>query len=102
MKFVHWFLLALALVAAPVSVNATSHTSSASLIDGEVRKVDKETRKITIKHGPIANLDMPAMTMVYRLEDASLLDQFKPGDRVHFAADKAGGQYRIIRIELAR
>ena len=34
--------------------------------EGEVRKVDKAAGKITVKHGPIANLDMPGMTMVLR------------------------------------
>ncbi|HWD22336.1 MAG TPA: copper-binding protein, partial [Burkholderiales bacterium] len=62
----------------------------AQLSDGEVRKVDKQAKKITIKHGPLANLDMPAMTMVFQVKDPALLDQIKAGDRVKFQAEKVG------------
>ena len=70
--------------------------------DGEVRKVDKDGGKITLKHGPIPNLDMPDMTMVFRVKDASMLDAVKAGDKVRFTADKVGGQYTVTRIEPAK
>jgi Cu/Ag efflux protein CusF len=73
--------------------------SPSALADGEVRKVDKEAGKITLKHGPIANLDMPSMSMVFRVKDPAMLDQVKPGDTVKFAAEKIGGQYTVTRIE---
>ena len=69
------------------------------LTDGEVRKVDKETKKLTVKHGPIANLDMPAMTMVYQVKDPAMLDQVKAGDRIRFRAEKVGGAYTVTHIE---
>ena len=47
----------------------------AALSDGEVRKVDKDAKKITIKHGPLAKLDMPPMTMVFQVKDPAMLDQ---------------------------
>ena len=71
----------------------------AALADGEVRKVDKEAKKITIRHGPIANLDMPPMTMVFQVADAGMLDHVKPGDKVKFAAEKASGAYTVTKIE---
>jgi Cu/Ag efflux protein CusF len=71
----------------------------AALSDGEVRKVDKDAKKITIKHGPLANLDMPPMTMVFQVKDPSMLDQVKAGDKVKFQAEKIAGGYRITRIE---
>jgi Cu/Ag efflux protein CusF len=73
--------------------------ASAPLTEGEIRRVDKEAKKITIKHGPIANLDMPAMTMVFQVKDAAMLDQVKTGDKVRFRAEKDGGQYIVTKIE---
>jgi Cu(I)/Ag(I) efflux system protein CusF len=74
-----------------------------SLSDGEVRKVDKDARKVTLKHGPIQNLDMPAMTMVFQVRDPALLDKVKVGDRVRFEAAKdEGGAYVVKSIELAK
>jgi len=72
------------------------------LSDGEIRKVDRDAKKITIKHGPLANLDMPPMTMVFQVSDPALLDQVKPGDKVKFQADKVGGRYIVTRMEKAQ
>jgi len=73
--------------------------ASDALADGEIRKVDRDASKITIRHGPIANLDMPAMTMVFQVKDPALLDQVKAGDKVKFVADKIGGAYVVVRFE---
>lgn len=73
-----------------------------SLADGEVRKVDKDAKKITIKHGPIPNLEMPAMTMVFQVKDPAMLEQVKSGDKVKFEAQKLGGTYTVTRIEAAK
>jgi Cu(I)/Ag(I) efflux system periplasmic protein CusF len=70
-----------------------------ALADGEIRRVDKEAKKLTIKHGPIPNLDMPAMTMVFQVKDPAMLDQVKAGDKVKFQAEKAGGQYTVTNIQ---
>lgn len=72
-----------------------------SMIDGEVRKVNKDTERITIKHGPLPNLDMPGMTMVFRVKDTAMLDQVKEGDKVRFMADKVNGNITLIKLELA-
>ena len=73
-----------------------------AMADGEVRKVDKEAKKITLKHGPIKNLDMPAMTMVFQVKDPALLNNVKPGDKVKFEAQKIDGAYAVTRIEAAK
>jgi Cu/Ag efflux protein CusF len=73
-----------------------------ALTAAEVRKVDKPAGKLTLKHGAIKNLDMEPMTMVFRVADASMLDQFKAGDKVNFAAEKIGGQLTVTRIEKAQ
>ena len=74
-------------------------TASFPLTDGEVRKVDKEAKKVTIRHGAIQNLDMPAMTMVFQVADAALLDKVKTGDKIRFVAEKQGGAFTVTRIE---
>ena len=78
---------------------AAPSVESASLTEGEVRKVDKDAKKITIKHGPIRNLDMPAMTMVFQVADPALLEQVKAGDKIRFLADRAGGAFTVLRVE---
>jgi len=74
----------------------------AQLADGEIRRVDKEAKKITIKHGEIRSLDMPPMTMVFHVKDPALLEKVKAGDKVRFEAAKTGGQYFVTRIEAAK
>lgn len=78
---------------------AAAGDQSAALTDGEVRKVDKETKKLTIRHGPITNLEMPAMTMVFQVQDAAILDTVKAGDKIRFRAEKSGGAYLVTRVE---
>lgn len=70
--------------------------------EAEVRKVDKDAGKITLKHGEIKNLDMPPMSMVFQVKDKALLDKVKAGDKVNFTADKIDGAYTVMSIELAR
>jgi Cu(I)/Ag(I) efflux system periplasmic protein CusF len=84
--------------------DSSHHPKSAQteLSDGEVRKIDKETKKITIRHGPLKNLDMPAMTMVFQVKDPAMLEQVKTGDKIRFLAEKAGGAYVVTTIQPAR
>ena len=72
------------------------------MVDGEVRKVDKDARKITLRHGEIKQLDMPAMTMVFQVKDPSMLDKVKAGDKVKFKAEGSGGALTISEIEPAK
>ena len=73
--------------------------SSAALTEGEVRKVDKEAKKLTIRHGPITNLDMPPMTMVFQVQDPAVLDSVKAGDKIRFQAEKSDGAYTVTQVE---
>lgn len=86
---------------AVVKTSAASATSAA-LADGEVKKIDKDAGKITLKHGPIENLGMSNMTMVFRVKDPAMLDQVKPGDKIRFAAEKINGALTVTRIEAAK
>ena len=76
--------------------------STAELADGEVRKVDKDNKKLTLKHGPLKNLDMPGMTMVFQVSDDAMLEKVQPGDKVRFKAEKIDGKLTVTRIEAAR
>jgi len=78
-----------------------SAAAPAPASDGEVRKIDKEQGKVTLKHGPIANLDMPGMTMVFKVADPKLLDNLMPGDKVKFAATNKDGAITVTAIEMA-
>ena len=78
-------------------------TAQAEPADGEVRKVDKDAQKITIRHGPLPSLDMPQpMTMVYRVQDPAMLDRVKAGDKVKFEAENVGGAFTVTKIEPVR
>ena len=76
--------------------------AAVTMVNGEVRKVDKEVGKITLKHDAIPNLEMPGMTMAFRVQEPAMLDKVKEGDKVRFAADKAGGTLTVTRIEPAK
>jgi Cu(I)/Ag(I) efflux system protein CusF len=80
---------------------AQAAPASAAMVDAEVRKVDMDAKKITLRHGPIPNLEMPAMTMVFQVKEPSMLDKAKTGDKVKFTAEKIGGAYTVTRIEPA-
>ena len=107
-KFLPGVLLAAAVSAPWVHANEDHHKPAAgasqaaeSLSEGEVRKVDKDAQKITVRHGPLANLDMPAMTMVFQVKEAAMLDKVKAGDKVRFRAEKVGGGFVITQIDRA-
>ena len=70
-----------------------------TMSDGLVKKVDKAQGKITLKHGPLENMGMPGMTMVFRVQDAKMLDQVKPGDNVRFHAEQINGALTVTQLE---
>lgn len=84
------------------TAQGSSEATSASMADGEVRKVDKEAGKLTLKHGPLTNLDMPGMTMVFKATDPKMLDGLKEGDKVRFTADRINGAISVTRIETVK
>ena len=76
--------------------------ASDSMTDGEVKKVDLDNGKITLKHGDIKNLDMPGMTMVFTIRDKGQLTNLKPGDKVQFMVVQEGGKMIITDIQPVR
>lgn len=89
-------IFAAAMTGVPAAI-ASAHAGD--MAEGEVRKVDKEQRRVTVKHGEIKNLEMPPMTMVFRVKDAALLDKVKEGDKIMFSAEKVEGNITITQIE---
>jgi len=75
---------------------------SLALAEGEVRKIDKAAKTITLKHGPIPNVDMPPMTMVFPVKDPALLGKVKPGQKVRFQAEMIGGTATVTQLVPAK
>lgn len=72
------------------------------MVDGQVKKVDKAAGKVTLSHGPLTNLNMPAMTMVFKVSNTAWLDQMKVGDKIRFMAASVNGTITVIHFEPAK
>ncbi len=72
---------------------------AAEYTKGEVTKVDAKQKKITIKHEPLANLDMPAMTMVFVVAEDGMLEKVKPGQAIEFVAERVNGRITVVEIK---
>jgi Cu(I)/Ag(I) efflux system periplasmic protein CusF len=90
--------IAISLIAA-LSLSGAALAQNLPTVSGTVEKVDTAQSKITIDHGPIKNLDMEAMTMVFRAQDPALLKGIKAGDKVQFTADRLNGQISVTSIK---
>ncbi|QGZ42368.1 Cu/Ag efflux protein CusF [Pseudoduganella flava] len=80
---------------------ASAPAADTALTGGEIKKVDKEAGKVTIQHGELRNLGMPAMTMVFRVRDRAMLDKVRQGDKVRFRAERVDGALAVTAIEKA-
>lgn len=90
------------LLAMLVLAFSTAAMATMPMVDGEVRKVDMGSKKITLKHGEIKNLDMPPMTMVFQVKDPAMLEKVKAGDKVQFTVDNVNGAMTVLTIEPAK
>ena len=79
-------------------VAQAGNTASSKMVDGLVKKVDKDAGKLTLSHGPLESLNMPAMTMVFRVKEASWLDQMKTGDKIMFVAESINGTITVTHF----
>ena len=77
-------------------------STTVDMAEGEIRKVDVDNKKITIRHGVIKNLDMPGMTMVFQVKDLALLNGVKQGDKIRFKAEKINGAIVVTDIQTAK
>ena len=90
-----------AAAAAPMQAGAAAAPSATDFTEGEVRKVDKDAKKVTIRHGAIKNLEMPPMTMVFAVTDPAFLERVKAGDKVRFKAVDIGGKLTVTELQAA-
>ena len=90
------FACCVALAAAGIPPLANAQTPEA---DGLVTRIDAAAGKITMRHGPIKNLDMDAMSMVFRVQDPGMLKGLKVGDKVRFEVDRVNGQITVIKLQ---
>lgn len=93
------FTIALSSIAASLALLAAA---PAGATEGEVRKIDHTQGKLTIKHGEIKALQIPAMTMAYKAKPNTLLDGLTVGDKIEFSADKVDGQYVVTAVRKAK
>jgi Cu(I)/Ag(I) efflux system protein CusF len=75
--------------------------AASQLATGDIVKVDKDAARLTIRHGALPHLKMPAMTMAFRVSSPAMLDQVKPGDKVGFVAEKVNGALTVTLLEAA-
>jgi Cu/Ag efflux protein CusF len=82
---------------------AAAGKASADVVNsGEVKRINADTKRVTIAHGPLKAFDMPAMTMAFAVKDPGQLARLKPGDKVNFVLEKSGEDLVVTRIEPAR
>jgi Cu/Ag efflux protein CusF len=72
---------------------------NADMAEGQITKIDKAAKKVTIRHGEIKNLNMPPMRMVFQVRDPALLEKIKPDQKVKFSAIEEKGVYIVTAIE---
>ena len=68
--------------------------------EGQVRRIDKEAKKVTLQHGPLEGIDMPAMTMVFQVADPAMLDKIAVGNKVRFTVTRGGGAMTLQTIDV--
>jgi Cu(I)/Ag(I) efflux system protein CusF len=99
-------MIALSVCTTKVLAQETASETKAEIVNnemigGEIRKIDKEAKKITIRHGEIKKLEMPPMTMVFQVKDEAFLNNIKTGDKVNFIAEKIGGAFVVTNIQVS-
>ncbi|WP_200835077.1 copper-binding protein [Phyllobacterium salinisoli] len=90
------------MMTATIALFSTVALAQAAPVDGQVTKINEAQDKITLKHGPIKNLDMEGMTMVFAIADRAMLKTVKVGDKVKFEADRVNGRLTVTKISKAK
>lgn len=89
-----------ALAQQPAAAVPVSAAVAADYALAEVRKVYPDAGQILLKHGEIRSLDMPPMSMVFKVKDKALLDRVKAGDKIRFKAAQIGGEYTVTELQV--
>ena len=93
----------------PAAIAADGHghaampmsTQQAQMSEGEIKKLDAASGKVTLKHGPLHSLGMGPMTMTFHVKDGAMLEGRKPGDKVRFLAEDHGGKLTVTTMEMS-
>lgn len=83
----------------PAVTKAAAPAATSTLSDGEIKKVLVDSKQLTIQHGPLANLNMPGMTMSFKVKDPAMLQQVKPGDKVRLLVEKVDGALTVTTLQ---
>jgi Cu(I)/Ag(I) efflux system membrane fusion protein len=68
--------------------------------DGKIESVDAREQTVSISHAPVASLKWPAMTMEFKLANAALMKDLKPGAKVTFEfVERQPGEWVITKIQ---
>ena len=97
-------LLALPALASPEHQHSTASSkapASSSRSEGTIKKIDKKAGKVVLSHGPLLNLNMPAMTMTFVVKNSQSLDGLKAGDKVSFVAEEINGVLSASALQAA-
>ena len=95
------YLMTLAFALFAATAQAESHADAAAEVEmstGTITKVDSQWNRLTIDHGPLVNLDMEAMTMVFEVADPAMLDGLAEGQEIEFLADRVKGKLTVTEI----
>jgi Cu/Ag efflux protein CusF len=84
---------------AMVAVAFASCAFAAEFTKGTVKKVDAKAKKVTLIHEELKSLEMPAMTMVFRVKDAAMLEKLKEGASIEFVAERVEGKLTVTEIK---
>lgn len=87
------------LLASVLALTAATTALASEYTKGVVKKVDTKNKKVTIIHEELKSLDMPAMTMVFRPADDTMLEKLKAGDNIEFVADRVNGKLTIVDLK---
>lgn len=104
--FRHALILTALLAGAPFvhaaedAASAPAATTAAPMSEGEIKKIDTAAGKLTIKHGPLDNLGMEPMTMVFRVQDPAMLSKVEVGSNVRFIAEKVNGALTVTALNV--
>ena len=91
-----------ALGSAQAQQKGTGEQAALPWVRAEVKTLDLASGRLILRHDEIPNLDMPGMTMGFRLSDPKLAEGVKAGDAVRVTIDKVKGQLSVIRLEVLR
>jgi uncharacterized cupredoxin-like copper-binding protein len=82
----------------PITVGMKMAQADVEYTTGIITKIDAKGGKVTINHGPLLNLDMPGMTMVFRADEA-MIARMSEGQEIEFVAEPVKGKLTVTQLK---